>query len=102
MITIVRCETGVVIMSAQLEKVMIVQMFPRGGARACACFVCEVDDENNRVSSGYVAQQIRAKVEIVGVISPIRFMHPCWLCAGYSRVKPWESILNLGLRAGSL
>ena len=56
MIMIVRCETGVVIMSAQLEKVMIVQMLPRGGAGACACFVCEVDVENNRVSPGYVAQ----------------------------------------------
>ena len=31
-------------------------------------FVCEVDDENNGVSLGYVAHQIRAKVEIVGVV----------------------------------
>jgi len=49
-------------------------LFPGGGAGACEGFVCEVNDKNNRVSSSFVAHRIRAKVEIVGVVSRIRCM----------------------------
>jgi len=51
--------------------------FDRGGAGACAGFVCQVDDGNNRVSSSFVAHRIRAKLEIVGVVPFIRCMTLC-------------------------
>ena len=81
-------------------------LFPRGRADIRAGFVCEVDDENNGVSRGYVAHRIRVKMEIIGFMFYIRFMHPGWSCvratfAGYSRARPWESILDLGHWTGS-
>ena len=69
-IMVIRCETGVAIMSAQLETVMIVQNCSRE-VKQVHVQVQVLFVENNGVSSGYVDQQIRAKVEIVGVVSHI-------------------------------
>ena len=47
------------------------EIVPGRRAGACADFVCEVDDENNGISPGFMAHRFRAKVEIVGVASHI-------------------------------